>query len=96
MTKKKEIKYLSAEDVALRYGRTVGWVQRCKMLPKRKAGKFLVFREDELERFESYRNNHPNIKGRGYHIPTKKSVMRRDVQSADIEFTEIAVKTHKS
>ena len=58
------VRYLSAKEVAERYGRTVGWVHRCLKLPRRKMGKYLVFREDELEDFEQYRKG----QGRGFFI----------------------------
>ncbi len=56
---KGDTRYLTASEVAERYGRTLGWVYRCEKLPRRKVGKYLVFREDELESFESYRNIQP-------------------------------------
>ncbi len=80
----REVKYLSAKQVAERYGLTVQWVWKCKALPRRKVGKYLMFREDELERFELYRNHAPNVKGRGYSIPTIKTVIRPE----DIELVE--------
>lgn len=58
------VRYLTAEEVAERYGRSVGWVHRCKKLPRRKIGKYLAFREDELEKFEKDRSN----QGRGFFI----------------------------
>lgn len=45
-------KYLTAQDVADRYGLTRKWVYGCRTLPRRKVGKYLMFREDELEEFE--------------------------------------------
>ena len=45
-------RYLSAQEVAERYGLTVSWVYGCRTLPRRKVGKYLRFREDELEEFE--------------------------------------------
>ncbi len=54
-----DVRYLTAQEVAERYGLTLAWVYRCKKLPRRKVGKYLVFREDELESFEQYRNIQP-------------------------------------
>lgn len=45
-------RFLNAQQVADRYGLTVKWVYGCRTLPRRKVGKYLVFREDELEQFE--------------------------------------------
>jgi hypothetical protein len=58
------VRYLSAADVAERYGRPLQWVYKCEKLPKRKIGKYLVYREDELEIFEEYRKG----QGRGFFI----------------------------
>lgn len=52
MSDKDQPVFLSARQVAERYGLTVRWVYGCRTLPRRKAGKFLVFRLDELEEFE--------------------------------------------
>lgn len=45
-------KYLTVQEVADRYGLTKSWVYGCRTLPRRKVGKYLRFREDELEQFE--------------------------------------------
>ncbi len=72
---KGESRYLTAVEVAERYGMTLGWVYRCKKLPHRKVGKYLVFREDELEKFEQYRREEP----RGFFIrhDSKASVIQK-------------------
>lgn len=48
----REVRYLTAKQVAARYGQRLSWVYGCRTLPRRKVGKYLVFREDELEEFE--------------------------------------------
>ncbi len=53
----RDVRYLSAKDVAERYGRPLKWVYKCKDLPRRKIGKYLTYREDELEKFEKRRNS---------------------------------------
>lgn len=83
---------LTAEEVAKRYGRPVQWVYRCKMLPKRKAGKFVYFRVDDLERFEIYRNTDPSVRGRGFHIPTTQKLMRQNLSAVDMVFAKKALK----
>lgn len=45
-------KFLTAKEVAARYHQPISWVYGCLTLPRRKIGKYLVFREDELEEFE--------------------------------------------
>lgn len=45
-------KFLTAKQVADRYGQSLKWVYGCLTLPRRKVGKYLVFREGELEEFE--------------------------------------------
>jgi hypothetical protein len=45
-------RYLTAKQVAERYGQKLRWVYNCTTLPRRKVGRKLVFREDELLEFE--------------------------------------------
>lgn len=48
----KRVRFLTAREVAERYGQRLSWVYGCRSLPRRKVGKYLIFREDELEDFE--------------------------------------------
>lgn len=54
MGKRKEQpqEYLTAKEVAARYGQKLRWVYNCTSLPRRKVGRKLVFRKDELLEFE--------------------------------------------
>lgn len=68
MRKKKEPakgpRFLSAQEVADRYGLSRRWVYDCRTLPRRKVGKYLVFREDELEEFEmTWKKTTPSHRG---------------------------------
>ncbi len=45
-------RYLSAKEVAERYGLSVNWVYGCRTLPRRKVGKYLRFLESDLEQWE--------------------------------------------
>lgn len=45
-------KYLTAQQVADRYGMSIRWVYGCRSLPRRKLGKSLRFLESELETWE--------------------------------------------
>lgn len=69
--------YLTIEEVAARYGRPVKWVYRCKGLNKyrRHAGKYLVFRLQDLIEFEEARSKTEN---RGFSV----KVMRPHVERA--------------
>lgn len=45
-------KYLTAQQVADRYGMNIRWVYGCRSLPRRKLGKSLRFLESDLETWE--------------------------------------------
>lgn len=51
--KKPEETFLTSEEVAARYGQKRRWVYNCTTLPRRKVGRKLVFRLDELLEFET-------------------------------------------
>jgi len=59
-------KYLSAAQVAKRYGLTTNWVYGCRSLPRRKVGKYLRFLESELEEWE--KRQAPSSRVYGFHI----------------------------
>ncbi len=71
----KQQKYLSAHDVAERYGRPVTWVYSCKKIPRRKVGKYLMFLESDLSLFEDYRKEI----NRGFYMePDPKAVIKQN------------------
>lgn len=51
-------RYLSAQQIADRYGLTRQWVYQCVKLRKyaRNVGKYVMWRESDLEKFESERS----------------------------------------
>lgn len=51
----KEPRFLTAKQVAARYGRSLKWVYENRTIPRRKIGKFVMFREDELDAWERRR-----------------------------------------
>src|SRR5262245_432521 len=56
-----EVRYLTAAQVAERYGLTLNWVYGCRSLPRRKIGKYLRFRLDELEIWEERYVEHSRL-----------------------------------
>lgn len=48
----KRDRFLTAKDVAERYGLPLRWVYRCRTLPRRKVGKYLRYSEAALIEWE--------------------------------------------
>lgn len=69
-----EIKFLTAVQVAARYGRPVSWIYTCKELKECavKIGKFLHFRESDLLELENKRRH----SRRGFDLEARRTVIR--------------------
>lgn len=83
-------KFLTALQVAERYGLTVDWVYGCKELQqyKRKVGKYVMYAESDLEKFEDYREQWPRTPSSGKKpgsqgYPIKQRLMRLKQESTE-------------
>jgi predicted DNA-binding transcriptional regulator AlpA len=67
------VRYLTAKDVAERYGLSIRWVYSCLTLPRRKVGRYLRFLESDLEIWE--KRQAPSSRVYGFHIFESKPII---------------------
>lgn len=73
-------KFLTALQVAERYGRPVNWIYTCKELQecKVKIGKYIFFRESDLLALEEKRSKSP----RGFDLKQSKEIVIRQTEES--------------
>ena len=74
-----ETKFLTADQVAARYGRPISWIYTCKELKACavKIGKYLHFRESDLLALEEKRR----FSKRGFDLEARRNVIRQKKES---------------
>ncbi len=75
-------RYLTAQQVADRYNLSLQWVYGCRSLPRRKVGKYLRFKESDLEQWEKRHNETSRTYG-FYSVDNTKDIQQHyDIRRA--------------